>query len=246
MIPMALTNPKDFDLFCDLIPKPSRVNVWFFPIRSNRKNPECPAGTTLKANLAYRMTQNEARNRLVWGSNVGIYALQGGLMFLDLDVSEGKLLASQTFLDALEAKNTTLRIKTRNGGYQYYFLNEGKYPNQVLKENGIQIGELRTDWFYVVSVGSHVEPDTNSLGEADGTYRISKESPITQFQGFGDFFQENGEIKHEPIKTFSKKTETQDISHEEHIKQMETKNMKKRTITQKELKYMGLYYGKSR
>ena len=156
---MSLTNPKDFKLLYSLIPKQRRENVWFFPLRANQKNPDCPGGTILKGNLKYRLGFDEALQRLSWGSNVGIYAISGGLMFLDLDVRGGKLLASQSFLDALDSKYKTLKIKTRNGGFQYYFLNDGKYKNQVLKENNVVIGELRTDWFYVVSVGSYVEPD---------------------------------------------------------------------------------------
>jgi len=131
---MSLTNPRDFEILISLIPKEYRKNVWFCPIRQNAKVVEVPSGTKIVGNEAYRLTPKEVRHRLGWGSNYGIYAIYGGLMFLDLDVEAGKLLASQGFLDALEAANKTLKIKSRNGGFQWYFLNDGRFSNQTLKE----------------------------------------------------------------------------------------------------------------
>ena len=178
---MSLTNPRAFEKLNSLLPTEIKNKLWYIPLRNNGKLPEVKAGDKWKLNEKYRLSYSEADNRLKWGSNVGIVAQEGTLMFLDLDVKEGKILASQRFLDALEL-NQTLTIKSRNGGIQQYFLNDGKYANQLVKENDILIGELRTDWQYVVSVGSHVEPDENCRGEKDGTYRIQKECPISQFQ----------------------------------------------------------------
>jgi hypothetical protein len=195
---MALTNVKDFKELLNIIPKEVLKQVWFFPIKQDRKNPDVPSGTILKGNLAYRLSHYDAINRLKWGKNVGIYALKGGLMFLDLDVKNGKLLSSQSFLDTI-ALNTTLTIQTRNGGIQKYYLNDGEYNNQVIKENGIAIGELRTDWFYVVSVGSYVIPDENAMG-GDGTYRISeKYNGVSKFNGL-PIILKRGEIKKDETK----------------------------------------------
>ena len=206
---MALTNVKDFKSFLEVIPKDVFEKVWFFPIKQDRKNPDVPSGTILKGNLAYRLSKYDAINRLKWGKNVGIYALKGGLMFLDLDVENGKLLASQSFLDSI-ALNPTLTIQTRNGGIQKYYLNDGEYNNQVIKENGVAIGELRTDWFYVVSVGSYVTPDENSR-EGDGTYRISeKYNEISKFNGL-PIILKRGEIKKDETKIINK-PEAQAIS----------------------------------
>ena len=234
---MSLTNPKDFQTFFGLIPKEKRENIWFFPIRKNKKIPEVPSGTTLKGNCSYRLTFEEARRRLKWGANVGIYALQEGLCFLDLDVKDGKLIASQAILDAIEL-NPTLTIKTRNGGIQKYFWNNGEYPNQVIFETDIAIGELRTDWYYVVSVGSHVEPDEDCLGEPDGTYRISQEVPISQFQAFGDYFRKNEEkINHTEIKTFTGKTANIEKL-EDHIKKLENEKKVRRKYSIPERKFL--------
>lgn len=233
----SLTNPKDFVTLWALIPKNKRKNIWFFTIRQNKKNPDVPSGTVLKGNMAYRLDFNEALHRMKWGSNVGIYAITGGLMFLDLDVSEGKLLASESFLSTLESI-PTLTIKTRNGGIQKYFWNNGEYPNQLIKENDITIGELRTDWYYVVSVGSHVEPDEHCRGEQDGTYRIIEEQPISDFKGFGDYFKKNEEVKKEELKTFSKKTDSGAIQLEEYLKNIEQKGKHRREASIFERKFL--------
>lgn len=192
---MALTNPKDFEILMKLIPPVVEKNIWFFPIRQDRKNPDVPGGTILKENAAYRMTKYESLKRLKWGKNIGMYALPGGLMFLDLDVRDGKLLASQRFLEILEL-NPTLTIKSRNGGIQKYFLNIGLYANQLLKEGGVIIGELRTNWQYVVAVGSHVDPDEHCRGEPDGTYRIQMKCPISQFHGIRNEYNTCESLKH--------------------------------------------------
>jgi len=178
---MANTNPKDFKTFLSLIPKEVLDKVWFFPIRSNRKVPDVPQGTILKANSAYRLTPAQSYQRLKNGLNVGIYALPQGLMFVDLDVSKGKIIASQDILDALDSMNT-LKVQTRNGGYQYYFVNSQNYPTQLLKENKIIIGELRNNWSYVVSIGSYVDIDENNA-QGDGTYRILQLNSIKSFAG---------------------------------------------------------------
>ena len=165
-----LTNPKEFDVMCGLIPKPRRENIWYFPIRQNTKVPEVPKGTILKNNLSYRLSRIEADKRLHWGSNIGIYALSGGLMFVDFDTDEmGCFLASKEYRDQF---NETFTVLTPSKGIHLYYLNDGEYPNQNLYEGDIQVGELRTDWFYVVAVGSFKnEP-----------YKILKESSINKFE----------------------------------------------------------------
>jgi hypothetical protein len=141
-------------------------------------------------------------------------------MFLDLDVKNGKLLASQSILDSI-ALNPTLTIQTRNGGIQKYYLNDGEYNNQVIKENGMPIGELRTDWYYVVSVGSYVIPDEHSSG-GDGTYRLLSEyREINKFNGLPEILRRD-EVKTEEIKTFNR-PEAESISIQNYNKSLELK-----------------------
>ena len=174
---MTNTNPKDFKKFLNIIPKSIEEKVWFIPLRGNSKMPSQVG--TFKNNLNYRLSGQSAYMRLKNGQNVGICALTGGLIFLDLDVSEQKIIASQELVEKLDATKT-VKIRSRNGGLQYYFLNDGKYKNQLIYENGIIIGELRADWWYVVSVGSYVDTDKNNYN-GDGIYRILSGEIIKPF-----------------------------------------------------------------
>lgn len=176
---MSFTSVSDFRAMVSAIPKENLVNTWFFPVRMNAKEPDIPKGNSFKANTAYRLSVYDAINRLKWGKNVGICAIIGGIMFLDIDVSKGKLLASEGFLDSLEE---TLMIRSRNGGRQYYFLNDGKYANQIVYEGKTAIGELRADWWYVVGAGSYVPFDENN-NDGDGTYRIREGDKVNSFPG---------------------------------------------------------------
>jgi hypothetical protein len=178
---MANTNPKDFLTFSDIIPKEISQNIWIVPIRTNAKLPDVPKGTVLKGNMAYRLTPSEAYARLKNGSNIGLYAIPRGLMFIDLDVKDGKILASPGLISQLDWMQTT-KIQTRNGGFQYYFLNTQKYDTQLLKENGIVIGELRNNWSYVVGIGSYVDTDAHNQG-GDGTYRLISALAPAEFSG---------------------------------------------------------------
>lgn len=179
---MTATNPKDFEKFVKLIPKDILENIWFFPIRQDAKTPDVPGGCVLKRNEKYRMKYGDCISRLKRGKNVGIYAIPGSLMFLDLDVSDGKIIASPGIIEKL---SKTMTVQTRNGGRQFYYLNDGKYANQLVYEGEKIIGELRTDWWYVVSIGSYVLPDKKNCG-GDGTYRlISGNQSISEFQDPG-------------------------------------------------------------
>ena len=88
---MSLTSPRDFETLNSLIPRDIRKDIWYIPLRANEKIPEVRAGDKWKLNENYRLSFMEALTRMRWGSNVGIVAIPGTLMFLDLDVRGGKL-----------------------------------------------------------------------------------------------------------------------------------------------------------
>lgn len=232
---MTITKPDDFKKLLPNIPDERFKNIWFFPVRQDRKNPDVPSGTVLKGNTAYRLTVRDAYSRLKSGKNVGIYALPGGLMFLDIDVKDGKIKASKEFLKQIPE---TFTVKTRNGGLQYYYLNEGKYPNQIIKENGIEIGELRTNWYYVVGVGSFVNTDANNA-DGNGIYYISHNTSVTSFHGLEDYIFEQ-EIQEKEIKIFSKKSEPRDEVNIKDYKQKlkERGTTKKRKLSVPEIRYL--------
>jgi hypothetical protein len=147
-------------------------------------------------------------------------------MFLDLDVKNEKLLASQGILDSI-ALNPTLTIQTRNGGIQKYYINDGEYNNQVIKENGIPIGELRTDWYYVVSVGSYVIPDEHTNG-GDGTYRIKEHIALNRFNGLPEIIRGGG-VKTEELKTFNR-PDAEAISIQNYNNSLELKGKQRRRL----------------
>ena len=189
---MSLTSVNDFRAMVAAIPKENLEHTWFFPVRMNAKEPDIPKGNSFKGNLAYRLSVYDAINRLKWGKNVGICAVTNGIMFLDVDVSKGKILASGEFLDSLEK---TLTIRSRNGGRQYYYLNDGKYANQIIYEGKNPVGELRADWWYVVGAGSYVPFDENN-NDGDGTYRVKEGDKVNNFSGIpGTILKKRGETE---------------------------------------------------
>ena len=228
---MTATVANEFKKLLARIPKETLKNVWFFPIRRDKKNPEVPGGTILKGNLYYRLSPLLAIKRLKASGNVGIYGLPGGLMFLDLDMEKGQLKASNEFLSKIKP---TFTVKTRNGGLQYYYLNDGHYSNQILKENGKEIVEIRADWQYVVSCGSYVTPDDN--GNGDGTYRVLYDVPIVPFSGLDEYIQSNGQAKDTEIKTFTKATEEKDkVDFKAYKKKLRRAGKKEKLLTPKEI-----------
>lgn len=233
---MTFTKPDDFKKLLPNIPDERFKNIWFFPVRQDRKNPDVPSGTVLKGNTAYCLTVREALTRLRSGKNIGIYALTGGLMFLDIDVKDGKIKASKEFIKQIPE---TFTVKTRNGGFQFYYLNEGNYPNQIIKENDIEVGELRTDWYYVVGVGSYVTPDENNA-DGNGIYHIEKNISVTSFHGLENYLK----TREKPIgtiQTFSKKTEAKDeIKLEDYNIKLQEKGKTKRKLCSAELRYLQL------
>jgi hypothetical protein len=159
---MPNCNPKEFQTLLHRIPKNIIENVWFFPLRGNNKSPDVPTGNVIKNNLTFKLDSHAALKRFYNGLNVGVYALPGGLMFLDLGITK------------------TFTVKSRNGGYHFYYLNDGKWKNQQIKINGQVVGELRTNWQYVVAAGSYIDPSKDNH-DGNGVYRIVNNLPIEKF-----------------------------------------------------------------
>ena len=155
---MSLTNSVAFrTLINTRIPADRIQKIWIIPLRQNDKRPDVRNGDSWKLNESYRLSVRDAANRLKSGKNIGLVALPGGIMFLDIDVENGKLKASDEILEMLPE---TFTVKSRNGGYQLYFLDDGFYDNQLFRCDTVEIGELRTDWQYVrsspISTVSHL------------------------------------------------------------------------------------------
>lgn len=178
---MTNTSVPSFKLFLNRVPQSNLRNTVFLPVHQDRKFPDVPCGSIIKfedgsINPAVKIDVKTCIQRLKQGKNIAIYGMPGGLMFLDLDVKDGKIKASEEFIKSIPK---TFTIKTRNGGLQYYYLNHSNAINQDLFTDGVNIGELRVNWQYVVGVGSYVNPDENNAN-GDGTYRVINDIPLIE------------------------------------------------------------------
>ncbi|KUJ94011.1 MAG: Phage/plasmid primase, P4 family [Archaeoglobus fulgidus] len=160
------TKPSEFVKLLERIPQGGEVA--FIPIVENGKEPDTPV--KIKDNLEkIKLTASEALRRLQRGQNVGIYAFPGGLCFVDVDRPD--------IVDLSEFPET-FTVKTRNGGFQLYYLNTGVERNFILKKDGEKIGELRANWQYVLVPGSHVPPDGEAFDGATGVYEVVRDAEI--------------------------------------------------------------------
>jgi hypothetical protein len=168
------TDPAQFQRFLTLIPDEINPHIWFIPLGMGLKSPDIPKGESAK-DEKYRLTPEKAHERIKKGINVGIYATPGGLLFLDADTDKGNIVLPEEIRKTIPA---TLTIKTRNGGLQYYFINNGAFKNKVHTYNGKNAGEIRADWYYVLAPGSYVKPDEDAGKDAEGVYKIINDAPI--------------------------------------------------------------------
>jgi|GEM_PF-801203 len=173
---MSNTSAEEFSRFIARIPADVMPNVWFIPLRKGTKEPDIPQGESLK-DAKHRLTPAQAADRIISGRNVGIYAMKGGLLFIDADTDKGNIILPEEIRKTIPE---TLTIKTRNAGLQYYYLNDGIFKNKIHTYNGGKAGEIRADWQYVVTPGSYVRPDDNAGKDAEGLYRIIKDEQISQ------------------------------------------------------------------
>lgn len=163
---MTATNFNEFKKLFNRIPKDRLPFVHFIPLRTGTK---VPIGNWKgKAHL----NLYEVKNAMGFGGNIAVAGISKGLMFLDIDTDYSGNIKMPLFL--LDSIPNTFRVKTRSGGLHFYFLNNGEWDNQKFIYQGLEIGELRTNWQYVVSAGSWVEPET---------YRVVNDVPILDFTG---------------------------------------------------------------
>jgi hypothetical protein len=190
---MINTKPEEFKRFLEIIPSDILANIWFIPLRAKTKDPDVPKGEKLK-DPKYHLMPEAALKRIEAGQNVGIYALENGVMMVDVDAYKGILGLPQ---EPLQKIKHTLTIRTRNGGRQFYYINKGEFPkNHIIKYANKKIGEIRSNWYYGLAPGSYVKPDTNAMLDGDGVYTIIDNSPPATFEALpeGVYFEES-EVK---------------------------------------------------
>ncbi|MDR0493938.1 MAG: hypothetical protein LBH74_09955 [Nitrososphaerota archaeon] len=138
------------------------ISPHFIPLTAGDKTPDLPVtgGSTL--DTQFKLTSPQAIQRLYRGGNVGLFA--GPLVIWDNDD-----------LQLFQCSKPTFCVKTRNGGLQHYYLNDGTIEKTFGKAGMRGAGEIRTGNWYVVAPGSFVHCNN---GKGDGCYRVIKNIPL--------------------------------------------------------------------
>jgi len=150
------TSSIEFVKWLNLLP----WEPWLIPIQKHSKKPDVPEGESWK-NAEYRLTVEEAKERIKNGLNVGVAATGHDFVFWDHD-------DPSKFTVSVE----TLTVETRNGKLHKHFINGGDVKNADGKGQYKGCGEVRAEWKYVLTPGSYVPPDGNALPGATGLYKI--------------------------------------------------------------------------
>ena len=197
-------------------------NHYLFRIRSKQKIIEAAKGVkplSEEGRAALEIPPEVVRNRIKKNvGNYGCYAFPDGLCFLDFDLdpnNPGNLVVPfEKIYELVETFNTFV-VRTRAGGYQFYFKNPGLEDNPHIYyvppghqegEPLIDTGELRCKNQYVVCPGSYVPKDgpKGFTEDANGVYTVVWDFPIQTL----DLAQFPSWLKtHDPVKeTLQKKT----------------------------------------
>jgi len=171
-------------------------NIYFFRIKSK--------GKVIKAAKGIKPLSEEGRAALSITSetiktiirknlyNYGAYAFPDGLCFVDFDMDPNNpgntVVPFDKVCDFAQTLNT-FGVRTRSGGYQFYFQNPGLEDNPHIfyspdnhqeGEPLTDAGELRCKNQYVVCPGSYV-PKNGPKGYSDdsnGVYEVVWDAPI--------------------------------------------------------------------
>jgi hypothetical protein len=157
---LTQTDIAEFSKFLKHIP----IEPYLIPLVRNGKDPDVPKGESWK-DPKYKLTVEQAQERLAHGFNVGVVATGKDLVLFDHDAPE-----KYTF------PKETLTVKTRSGKLHKYFLNDGSVKNADGKGQYAKCGEVRAEWKYVVAPGSYVPSDNES---GDGVYRVIVEKELS-------------------------------------------------------------------
>lgn len=177
-------NVSDFDKLAARINEAGDIRYALIPLVKNDKNPAIRVN--IKENIdSVKLPIEKARARLADEiGNIGIYAYPDGLCFLDIDINNGELVLPQEMIDNIISSADTFTVKTRSGGYQLYFLNDGNEDNPHIFFHGVDAGELRCNWQYVVATGSYVPVEVGKKGYlpgATGRYEVIHDRPFRKF-----------------------------------------------------------------
>ena len=181
---MTATSFTEFRKLYTKIPREIQDNIPFIAVRCGAKIPEKGVSLLYRKNW---LKYYEVKNRLTRGQNIAVVARVNGLLFLDVDI--------ENTIDFSEIN--TFTVRTPSGGKHYYFYNEGKYPNQRLMLDDIEMGELRANDWYVTCVGSWANYVKHEV-HYEGTYTVINDVPIAKFEGDFTKYFKKGEIHNSP------------------------------------------------
>jgi hypothetical protein len=178
---------REFDLAAARFKElPKDVYIQLIDIRENEKTPH--GGMSWKGrtfSFDYGRELIEKKNY-----NIAAVAHTDGVVFMDIDLTAGKFSIPESVVNELIEHYDTLTIKTKSGGIQLYFINDGltKYfvdngyaANPKLMYQGKDSGEIRTNQQYVLFPGSYVPLDYDKKGHtkgATGMYTVIRDRPL--------------------------------------------------------------------
>jgi len=118
-----------------------------------------------------RLTVEEAVEWMQKGGNIGIAGTADDPL-VNIDVDDGEATTPDDIPDTLRA-----RSRSRTGQHYWGFNPEGDIPNLPTDE----LGEVRTDWQYVVAPGSFCASASEEIpdgAEDPGYYTVEHEAPV--------------------------------------------------------------------
>lgn len=193
-----MTGPDHFHRLLERAREAGLEDLPIIEIEHGGKRPTATAGLKLEdgtLNPRFKLSPDEAIERMEAGANVGAYGSPDGLLFVDVDLTGGKLAIPAETVEMMIEALDTFTVRTRSGGYHLYFQNvgpageDGATRNPHIYWHGEDAGECRRDWQYVLLPGSYVDPDHDPTGkgrkgktaDATGVYTVHHDAPIRPF-----------------------------------------------------------------
>jgi hypothetical protein len=180
---------KEFDIAAKRISEtPQNVYRHFIDIKPNEKVPHgSDSWKTRTFSIPYARDLIEKQNY-----NIALVCHVDGFAVIDVDLSAGKLPIPENVLQEMITRYDTLTIKTKSGGIQLifqnvgitkYFVDGGNAANPKLLYQGKDIGEIRTNFAYVLFPGSYVPIEYDKKGhtkDATGMYTVVLDRPVRE------------------------------------------------------------------
>lgn len=166
---------EEFRRFHDLLTSnaPEGYRPWYFRVERAGKAPDTKRGSWKEETA--RLTVREAVQWLKDGGNVGVAGRPDDPL-VNIDIDDGEETTPEDLPDTLRA-----RSRSRCGWHGWGFNPEGDIPNLPTDD----LGEVRTDWQYVVAPGSFVASAAGEIpdgADSPGYYTVEHEAPVATIE----------------------------------------------------------------